>query len=128
MIKSGIKKINGVDVSHFNMVKYQPDVNTQSTEDSGRDLGGYMYNVFLPFKVKLECVWPPHTLSQRAILLSAIKTSGNPSNMSIEFLNPDTGGWSTKTFMLGTPQSQELLNTLLEDGMWDELSINFIEK
>lgn len=108
--------------------------NSQSTEDSGRDLSGSMHNNFAPggnaFKFKLQCVWGPQSLATRKTLLDAIYTGHNLSNMAVTFINPFTGASdATHYFMMGTPGEQELLSLDATHliGMWNEFSVNFVE-
>jgi hypothetical protein len=118
-----IHSIDGVTVA--TQTECKVEINTQSTEDSGRDLEGLMHNTFLPSKYKLFPIWPQQSFADRAVIVSAIVNATNPSQLSIVFDDPATGTTSTKTFMMGTPMSmQELVSPV---SWWDKMSIDFIE-
>jgi len=118
-----IHEINSVPVA--SQKSCVVEINTLSTEDSGRDLAGTMHNTFLPIKYKLIVKWPAQTLADRATIVAAIVSAANPSAISIKFDDPAAGTTSTKTFMMGTPMTQELV--LGNEAYWNEMEIHFIE-
>ena len=109
--------------------KFQVEYNSQSTEDSGRDLDGKMYNKFLDFKYKLICEWPPQTVAARATLMSILYGASNLSAVSIKFLDPLTNTQITRTFYVGTPASTDIAvwDTTYGRYYWGPLTLNFIE-
>jgi hypothetical protein len=99
--------------------------NSQSTEESGRDLAGFMHNIYLPWKKKLVVRWPIQKLADRATLNTLIKGQPNLSSLDINYLDDDTNTYITKNFMLGTPINGIRLEGT--DTHYEQIEYHFVE-
>jgi hypothetical protein len=113
-------KINGVSIATPSQFKVT--INDLDGE-TNRNAKGELIRDRVAVKRKLECEWPPLTMSEISALLKAVQSVF----FSVEYPDPEEGLTVTKIFYVGDRTSPMYRNT---NGniLWENLTMNFIEK
>ena len=69
------------------------------SKNTGRGASGYLIGDIVTVKYKLQCEWPPLTRAETTV----IDNAASKKFMSIQFLDPGTNTFVTKTMYAGTP-------------------------
>ena len=93
------------------------------SEDSFRSLSGEMQRDRVAVKVKLECRWNGLTASEMSVILQAM----DAVFFDINYFDPFTGGYTTKTFYVGD-RSAPVYSIANGKVIFKSFSANFIEK
>ncbi len=101
--------------------KYQYDLQDVSASDAGRTENALMHKRRITQKVKIELEWTALTTAEMAILLEQF----DPEYISVEYLDPKVGGYTTKIFYVGD-RTSPLYNA--SKGLWESLAFNIIER
>ena len=112
-------KINGILIkspSEFQVDFY--DIDGEST----RNAKGELNRDRITTKRKLNCKWPPLTQAEVSTILNSVKDTF----FNVEYYDPLLGK-TTKTFYVGDRQ-MPMLYMKNNNPMWENLSMNFIEK
>ena len=91
--------------------------------ESNRNARGELIRDRIAVKRKIECEWPPLSMSEISTILNAVKDVF----FQLEYPDPMAGGTITKTFYVGdrsAPMYRNKNGTIL----WEGLSMDFIEK
>lgn len=114
--------INGVNVKPPSELQVtRSDIDGQTTRNARGDL----IRDRVAIKTRLELKWPPMRTNEISTLLNAVK---NPF-FTVRFLDPYSGSFQTKTMYVGdrTAPMYKYGNGG-NDVIWEELSMNFIER
>lgn len=115
-------KINGVAIATpktFKVNIYDIDGETY------RNTRGDLIRDRITTKRKLECEWPPLTMTQISTLLKAVEDEF----FQVEYPDPYEGAFITKTFYVGDRTAPMLRqNQQTGEILWEGLSMNFIER
>ena len=93
------------------------------SEDSFRSLSGEMQRDRVAVKVKLECRWNGLTASEMSVILQAM----DAVFFDINYFDPYSGGYTTKTFYVGD-RSAPVYSVAGGKVIFKSFSANFIEK
>ena len=93
------------------------------SEDSFRSLSGEMQRDRVAVKVKLECRWNGLTASEMSVILQAM----DAVFFDINYFDPYSGGYTTKTFYVGD-RSAPVYSIAGGNVIFKSFSANFIEK
>jgi hypothetical protein len=102
--------------------EYQWEFYDMSSEDAGRNELGETIKDIIAQKRKLTMRWGPLSLSDAALLLSALSAS---VYLSVSAMDAETGAMRTMTMYVGD-RSAPMYNATL--GLWQSVSANLIEK
>ena len=95
-----------------------------SEEGTGRNQQGDAFRDRVHVKRKLTCKWPPLTQSQMATLLARI----SPAFFMLKFPDAKTGARAEMRVYAGD-RSAPIYNGVSDtDWLWENLSMNFIER
>lgn len=113
-------KINGVAIA--TPKSFKVDIMDLDGE-SNRNAKGELIRNRVAVKRKLECEWPPLSMSEISTILKAVKDV----YFSVTYPDPMEGTIVTKTFYVGDRLAPMLR---YDDGkpLWEGLSMNFIER
>ena len=113
--------INGRDVKQPAEVTYNRyDLDS---EDSFRSLSGEMQRDRVAVKVKLDCRWNGLTAQEMSTILQAM----DAVFFDINYFDPYSGGYTTKTFYVGD-RSAPVYSIANGKVIFKSFSANFIEK
>lgn len=113
-------KINGVAIA--TPKSFKVDIMDLDGE-SKRNARGELIRDRIAVKRKIECEWPPLSMSEISTILKAVQGVF----FQVEYPDPMEGKTITKTFYVGdrsAPMYRNKNGTIL----WEGLSMNFIEK
>jgi len=117
-----VLKINGVAIATpktFKVNIYDIDGETY------RNTRGNLIRDRITTKRKLECEWPPLTMTQISTLLKAVQDV----YFTVEYPDPFEGATITKIFYVGDRTAPLLKkNPQTGEWQWEGLSMNFIER
>lgn len=113
--------INGVQVTQPATVSY--DRYDMDSEESFRGLDGTMQRDRIATKVKLNCQWNALTAPQMSQLLQSMEDVFFPIN----YFDPYSGGYTTKTFYVGD-RSAPVYSVANGKVIFKSFTANFIEK
>lgn len=100
---------------------YQWDMEDLSDSSAGRTEDCVMHKNRIGQKVAISLSWNNISTDDVSTILKAF----NPEYISVKYLDPMQGGYTTKTFYVGN-RSAPLYNGKL--GLWSNLSFKIIEK
>ena len=100
---------------------YQYELSDVSDPDSGRTEDGLMHKMRIAQKVHINLSWQYVTNADAKTILTAF----NPEYVDVNYLDPLTNSYQTKTFYVGD-RSAPIYNTRL--GLWTSVSFNIIER
>lgn len=114
-------KINGVSITA--PISFKVEIMDLDGE-SNRNAKGELIRDRIAVKRKLECEWPPLTMSQISTILQAVKDVF----FQVEYPDPMQGAVITKTFYVGDRSAPALYIDKSGKMFWKGLTMNFIEK
>lgn len=114
-------KINGVSIATPSTFKVT--INDLDGE-SNRNAKGELLRDRVAVKRKLDCEWPPLTMSQISSLLKAVQSVF----FSVDYPDPMEGATITKTFYVGDRTAPVFQKKSDGTIVWENLNMNFIEK
>ena len=114
-----IRRINGVAFSHVPS-SYQWTQEDVSSADAGRTEDGRMHKKRLRSVVGIELAWRAIPISVASAVLRAFE----PEYITVEYLDPKSGGYTTKTFYVGN-RTAPLYNATLD--LWENISFKIVE-
>ncbi len=114
-------KINGVAIA--TPKSFQVDISDLYADNAGRNAKGDMVADRVTTKRKLNCEWPPLSMSEISTLLQAVKNV----YFNVEYPDPMEGEKITKTFYVG---DRSMPVYMVKNGqvLWEGLKMNFIER
>lgn len=92
-----------------------------SSPGAGRTEDVLMQKMRIAQKVKIDLAWSAMGTDEVSGVLQAF----NPEYITVEFLDPYAGGWSTKEFYVGD-RASPLYNAT--EGLWENVEFNIIER
>jgi len=90
--------------------------------ETHRNANGNLLRDRLTTKRKLNCAWPPLTMSEASTLLQAVRHK----SFTVEYPDPMVGARITKTFYVGDRQ-MPMYSNINGKVLWEGLTMNFIE-
>ena len=114
-----IKTVGGVIVPCPST--YQYELSDVSDADSGRTEDGLMHKMRIAQKVHIQLSWSYVSFADAKTILEAF----NPEYIDVNYLDPMTNTYQTKTFYVGD-RSAPLYNTRKQ--LWTGISFNIIER
>lgn len=114
-----IKYVNGAAVRCPS--SYQYELADVSAADAGRTEDTVMDKMRIGQCVKLQLSWNGLTTAQAQAILTAF----NPEYITVEYLDPMSGGFRSSEFYVGD-RSAPLYNSA--QGLWSNISFNIIER
>ncbi len=116
-----ILKINGVDMPDPS--SFSVSIMDIDDETTTRNAQGDLTRDRIATKRKLNCEWPPLTMSESSKLLKAVRNVF----FQVEYPDPMEGARITKIFYVGD-RSTPMLRVKNGVVLWEGLSMNFIER
>lgn len=114
--------VNGTAIPSPDM-PFKWSLNDISSEDSGRDLNGWMDKDEVAKKVTLDCTWSHRATSEIMILLNSVKPN---TFVDVNYPDPMAGEYVTKTFYTGDVTCEMDING--SDEMYWSARLTFIER
>ena len=116
-------KANGTVVSLPNPQEMTWSIQDVDADGSGRNRTGTMFRDRVAVKRKLTCSFPPMNSTKMSTLLNAV----TDQFFTLRYPDAQTGAYATMTCYVGDRTAPALR---LVDGkwLWDNLSMNFIER
>lgn len=122
-----ITKIGGAAYTGRDPSSYEFVISDVSDPDAGRTEDVMMHKKRIGQVCSLKLSWQNLTTAEAAVILQAF----NPEYLSIEYLSPFTGGYTTDTFYVGD-RSVPFYHTIklngVDTGVWSNLSFNVIRQ
>ena len=116
-----IASVDGKSIPCPSKGGFQWEKEDLSDSSAGRTEDGKMHKNRIGSKVALSLSWQNISTSDVSKILKAF----NPEYVSVRYLDPEEGGYTTKTFYVGN-RSAPLYNSKL--GLWSNVSFKIIEQ
>ena len=124
-----IRKVNGNDVTNtiVQPASMEWELEDVSDPDAGRTADGLMHKKTIRQVVALSLSWNGlRTAQARAILsLFSVGSTGGNEYFTVEYLDPLSGGYSTKTFYVGN-RTAPMYSAELD--IWSNISFKIIQR
>lgn len=122
-----ITKIGGAAYTGRDPSSYEYTISDVSDPDAGRTEDVMMHKKRIGQVCSLKLSWQNVTTAEASAILQAF----NPEYISVEYLSPFTGGYTTDTFYVGD-RSAPFYHTVKlngnDTGVWSNISFNLIRQ